>query len=163
VNDLTLSFYFSASDVQTMDYAAYYSSVDEFQIYQSFSGIEVGDIEVSRTATNYTTMLAFDQGGKSYIFVSTPTHYVNTTTSLKTVDGDIALTPDDGSVVCIVASNGDLFISYAYVEDDEPLVTVALDPGVAIDECAIASTNNGVLALAVRSGDDFYIGFAKYP
>jgi hypothetical protein len=88
---------------------------------------------------------------------------VNTTTSLKTVDGDIALTPDDGSVVCIVASNGDLFISYAYVEDDEPLVTVALDPGVAIDECAIASTNNGVLALAVRSGDDFYIGFAKYP
>ena len=162
-NEITHSYYLGASDIQTIDYAAYSSSNQAFYHYHNYNGVEIGDIEVARTASNYVTGLAVTQSGKNYIYATTSNASADKTMPLKVVDLDIAMTPNNGAAMCAVASNGDLSLIYAYVEDNESLEEVAMNPGVAVDECAIAATNDGRLALAIRSGDSFMIGFADYP
>jgi hypothetical protein len=162
-NDFTGSFYIGDSGAETLRYFAYYAEHSEFQVYNTDTSIEIADIEVARSATDYTTALSFDQAGKSYFYFFNTSTSTGTSTSLSMVDLDAATSPSNGSLACAVASNGDLYLYYANIGNNDSITNVALDPGVPVDECAIAATNGAKVAVSVRSGDNFYIGFAEYP
>ena len=163
-NDSTGSFYMGDSGAATMDYFGWFPDDSEFQIYLNQPNIEVTDIEVTRNTTSYFTALTYDMSGKSYLVLWTKDGTPQTiATGIRSVDNDIAVSPNEGSVACVVASNGDLNLYYVDLSTNQSITSVALDPGVPVDECAIAATNSGKVALAFRSGDNLYIGFAEYP
>ncbi len=161
-NDNSYAYYIANSVNQTLDYAAYFTNTESFEIYYSLTEYEVADIEVARTATDYITAVAYTNSGKHYITAFNPDNTTNKTMSSEIVDLDVTLTPSGGAAICAVASNGDLSLIYANVADYESLMEVPLNPGVVVDECGIASTNDGRTALAIRSGDNFLIGFVDY-
>jgi hypothetical protein len=163
-NNSIYNFYYGDSVQGTLNYFGYYASSGQFQVYSTYTDTEITDIEVTRSASGYNTIFSYDSSGKSYIYVGTAANNTNTFAStLSIADVDITISPSNGSVACGVASNGDLFLYYANIDNGESLTAVSLDPGVAADECAITATDGAKIALSVRSGDDFYIGFTEYP
>lgn len=162
-NNSIYNFYYGDSGQGDLNYFGYFSDPGEFQIYETYSSTEISDIEVTRSATGYNTLLSYDSSGKSYVYISTATDYKIFSSPLSIDDADIAITPSNSSVACGVASNGDLNLYYANIDNGESITAVSLDPGVAVDECAVTTTNGAKVAVAARSGDDFYIGFAEYP
>lgn len=162
-NNSIYNFYYGDSVQGTLNYFGYYTSSGQFQIYSTYTDTEVTDIEVTRSTSGYNTIFSYDSSGRSFVFVSTATNSITFGTTLSIADVDITISPSNGSVACGVASNGDLFLYYANIDNGESLTAVSLDPGVAADECAITATDGARIALSVRSGDDFYIGFAEYP
>ncbi|MEC7241695.1 MAG: putative metal-binding motif-containing protein [Myxococcota bacterium] len=162
-NDGSYAYYLANSSTQLLNYAAYFTNTQMFMIYQYFIEMIVGDIEVARSSSEYTAALAYTKTGKHYLQIFNGSSGLATKTMASEVaDLDVALTPTAGSAVCTVANNGDLHLLYADIDSNESLEEVSLTPGVVVDECAIASTNDGRLALGIRSGDDFMIGFFDY-
>jgi len=162
-NDVVYNFIFGASDTEELTYAAFDNSVGEMTAYLTYSGYEVADVEVSRrTTSNAVQVMAYVNAGKNSIFFATFNESLTTTSTVPIEDLDTDITSNDGVVTCGVGSNGGLFLYYANIDLGEGLTEVSLASGTTFDECAVAATGSGVVAVGARSGDTLYIGYAEY-
>jgi hypothetical protein len=163
-NDAVYNFILGASDVQELSYAAFDNSLGEMHRYLYYSGYDVADIEISRrTTSNAVSAMAFVNAGKNYLFTATFNESLSTTSSVPIEDLDAEITSSDGVVLCGVGSNGGLFLYYGNIDLGEGLTEVSLASGTTFDECAVAATNSGIVAVGARSGDSLYIGYVEYP
>jgi len=163
-NDDALYYNLGASDVQLLDIASYNASTDTLQTFDSYTDYEVYDCEVARNTSSAVTVFSYSHTGKHFLQAdTTASSPAQITSQVPFADVDSHVSPSGGVVICSVANNGDLSLFYGNIDQGESLQEVPLDLGVAVNECAIRSDNDGRLALAARSGDDLYIGFAEYP
>lgn len=161
-NEVYFAYYMGNSVAQTMDYAAFLLSTGEFTVYNSYTDMVLTDMEVARSGSNYIAGLSLTQSGKNYLYFFNTDESTDKTMQVAVDDLDITLLPTGSAALCAVLANGNVSLVYANIDDNETLEEVELDPGVSVDECAIASTTGGRIALSLRSGDDFMIGFADY-
>jgi hypothetical protein len=123
----------------------------------------ISDIESAYKDSLYGVAVAYSGAGKNGLGVEVGNSQDTLILASLVEDLDLALSPTAGVLVCTVNTGGNVDIHYGYLQNGETLTTARIDLGVTGDACAIVSNDNGVLAVAVRSNNDFYIGFAEYP
>ena len=174
-NDGWYRYILGASDIGELSYAQTQTydpgppPLGDLLIYSTYSSpVYIFDAESTRrgdpTATgNFITAMSYQQSGKDRVYAQTTTTYDEFVTAVRISDLDSAITADDKGLMCGVGDNGQLFLYYSSEVGVEDFTEVNIEATINFDECAVTATNDNIVALSARSGDDLYIGYATYP